>query len=44
METPYPIPECFGRFVCLDDCMVSCAYWEECMEASEEEEEEEAEG
>lgn len=27
----HAIPSCYGRFVCMDDCMVSCAYWEECM-------------
>lgn len=31
---PYAMPKCFGVFDCLDDCVVSCAYWEECMEAS----------
>lgn len=28
-------PSCYGKFVCLDDCVVSCALWEECMIESE---------
>lgn len=28
----HAIPDCFGEYVCPDDCNVSCAYWEECME------------
>ena len=31
----HDIPNCFGAFVCLDDCVVSCAYWEECKQENE---------
>jgi hypothetical protein len=36
-------PSCFGEFVCMDDCMCSCPFWEECMFESEEREDEENE-
>lgn len=26
------IPDCFGEFWCPDDCIVSCPYWQECMD------------
>lgn len=31
------LPSCYGSFVCLDDCVVSCPVWEDCMFESEEE-------
>lgn len=33
-----PIPNCYGRFVCLDDCLVSCPYWEDCMQEADDHE------
>jgi hypothetical protein len=40
------LPECFGQeaYFCLDDCVVSCPYWEECLMAGEEEDDDEEEG
>jgi len=35
------IPDCFGTFWCLDDCVVSCPFWEECKEIADEIEDEE---
>lgn len=32
MREKESIPECYGEFICPDDCMVSCPYWEDCME------------
>lgn len=31
MLEDFTVPECYGDFVCADDCMVSCPFWEECM-------------
>ena len=37
------IPNCYGSGAqMLDDCMVSCGYWEECMFDHEEKEEQDA--
>lgn len=33
-------PSCFGEFVCMDDCMCSCPFWEECKSESEDREDE----
>lgn len=31
MNPPHEVPDCYGEFICLDDCIVSCYYWENCM-------------
>lgn len=35
--------DCYGHFVCLDDCVVSCPVWEECMAEEEREDSEDEE-
>jgi len=35
--TDKQIPDCFGLFVCMDDCVVSCPFWEDCMFEADEE-------
>jgi hypothetical protein len=30
------VPECFGKFICPDDCICSCPFWEDCMFEAEE--------
>lgn len=35
------LPSCYGEFVCMDDCIVSCKYWEDCMERSNQSEQDE---
>jgi len=35
------LPDCFGTFWCPDDCIVSCPYWEDCMEQHDEMEDKE---
>lgn len=41
---PHRIPRCFGNGpVCWDDCVISCAYWEECAEEGRRREKEEIE-